>query len=182
MKTTTFLSIAVAAVFLFASPAAAQTVEQTLIHQRYKLGTEMKKNPSIRKRLIYLTHKEVGSQGDAAQQMFIETVMNRAYARKMTLAKTMNSKYYPPLRSKMRGIAPRHERKYALMIDKALEGSNLSHFATDNASNQPGNKLAAKRKKQGRPGVTAGGEFFYVDGPHIWFYKKMTQLVGRVTQ
>jgi hypothetical protein len=61
---------------------------------RAKFAGELK-NPAIRDRLMNLTHKEVGSQGQQAQKALIETVINRAAARKQSLDQTMRLGYYP---------------------------------------------------------------------------------------
>lgn len=165
-----------ALLFMTMSASAQDSVTETLIKQRHKFDVELNEKPAVLKKLIYLTHKEVGSQGPKAQQMFIETVMNRANAKKWSLDKTMNPAYYPPLRKKVTSLPPSMAKKYMGMAYNALEGMNKANFATDNASNQKGNRLAAKRQKQGRRGVVEGGEFFYVDIGNLPFFREMDKM------
>lgn len=173
------------AVFLVALTALATpgqslwSVEDHLAHQRLQFEYELEKNPRLMTKLTYLVDKEVGTQGTKAQQMFLETVMNRAVAREEKIADVLTPAYYPPLRKGVRPVGKAKEKKYAALLDNVLEGSNLSNFATDNASNdrRAKNMLMNKRKKQGRPGVVERGEFFYVDRPYHHFYTKMRNLL-----
>jgi hypothetical protein len=89
--------------------------------------------PAIRDRLMALTHKEVGSQGRQAQNALIETVINRAAARKQSLDQTMRLGYYPNM-GNTNALSEEQRQQYGPMIDEAIGGANISNYATGNAS------------------------------------------------
>jgi hypothetical protein len=91
------------------------------------------REPAIRYRLMALTHKEVGSQGRQAQKALIETVINRAAARKWSLDQTMRLGYYPDM-GNTNALSEEQRQQYGPMIDEALGGTNISNYATGNAS------------------------------------------------
>ena len=93
------------------------------------------KDPAIRDRLMTLTHKEVGSQGQQAQKALIETVINRAAARKQSLDETMRPGYYPNMGNAII-LSEEQRQQYGAMIDEAMAGANISNYATGNASKE----------------------------------------------
>ena len=105
---------------------------QGLAADRAKFAGELQ-DPAIKARLFSLTHKEVGSQGPEAQQAFMETVFNRASARGQTLDRTMQRGYYPAVSMKHVPGAD-----YSSTLDAVRGGSNVSNFATGNASGSVG--------------------------------------------
>jgi hypothetical protein len=68
---------------------------QSLADQRARFGAEMTADPDVKARLQGLTFHEVGDQGEAAQDAFVQGVMNRAASRNQTLKRAMGSDYYP---------------------------------------------------------------------------------------
>jgi hypothetical protein len=156
-------------------PTTGQTtwdISEHLAIQRKRFDAELQDNPHTLKKLLYLVDREVGSQGTKAQQMFLETVVNRAAARNEDIEDVMTPAYYPPMRKRVVSVGKWKERHYTGLLDAVLDGSNLSHFATDNASAG----LAANRRAR-YSGVTSGGEFFYVDRPYTHFLRKMQAMI-----
>lgn len=126
---------------------------------RDRLAEELK-DPRIRDRLIAYTKAEVGGQGPQAQQAFIESIFNRAVARRQTLERTLSGSYFPDV-THQRAQGPVGEAQrasYAPLVRDVLGGSNLSNFATGNASGTVG--FAG-----GPQTYAAGGERFGVEGP-----------------
>ena len=90
-------------------------------------------DPAVRERLMRLTEAEVGGQGPATTHAFMETVFNRAAARGQSLTEAMNdASYYPAV--SLRGKAPTDRDMYGKALDNVLSGSNVSNYATGNAS------------------------------------------------
>ena len=160
------------AVFIMASAASAQTVADTLTTMRAPFDVELSNNYSVLRKFVFLTDEAVGSQGEEAQQAFVEMVMNQAVAKKWSLNRVMNKKYFPQLKQEIVDLPISVHRKYVNLIDNALEGSNVALFMTDSASG----KLASKRKMAGRHGVDVGNEFFYVDLGHMPFFREMDKM------
>ena len=122
-------------------------------------------NPAVRARMQALTVAEVGASNPRAQRALMETIFNRAQATNTTLMQTMNSRYYAPMQH---GGAAMARAESAVRNNPALQrqlddgmrdvraGSNVSNYATDNAS--AGVARAAERSQA----ITAriGGETF----------------------
>ncbi|MFG1381263.1 hypothetical protein [Xanthobacter versatilis] len=112
-------------------------------------------------RLAAITQAEVGGQGPQAQQAFMESVLNRAAARGQTLAQTLTGGYFPPVtyqHADRFATDPQLAGRYGGMVGNVLGGSNVSQFATGNASGGVG--------FNGGPQVSAyGGERFGIEGP-----------------
>lgn len=118
-------------------------------------------DPRVRDSLFALTHAEVGGQGPQAQQAFIESVFNRAAARKRSLYDTINDrKYFPPVTfSRMSAGVPDNMRDhYGGLFQNVVGGSNISNLATGNASGTVG--FAG-----GPQTFAANGERFGIEGP-----------------
>lgn len=98
-------------------------------------------DPKVRSRLLALTEAEVGSQGPEAQQAFMETIFNRAAARKQSLWDTMHGSYFPDItheRTASKTGDPSLERKYGDIYKSVYGGSNIANYATGNASGTVG--------------------------------------------
>jgi hypothetical protein len=90
------------------------------------------------------TYAEVGNENDPARQAYIESVMNCAVSRNMSLNATLSSAYnpvtkkgyYPPETISQLNRQPSQAVQDNLnpMIDRALSGSNIAKFATGNQS------------------------------------------------
>lgn len=122
---------------------------------------ELEQNPKIRDALFALTHAEVGGQGPQAQQAFMETVFNRAAARKKTLADTIYDRgYFPAITHQRmaRGVPQQLSQVYSDLYKKVADGSNVSNWATGNAS-------GTVKFNGGPETFAAAGERFGVEGP-----------------
>lgn len=99
-------------------------------------------DPTVRARLFAITNAEVGGQGSAAQQAFMETIFNRASARNMSLASVLGDRGYFPAETFANAdrfmTDPAMEQKYAAMLAQVRAGSNVSGYATGNASGTVG--------------------------------------------
>ncbi len=117
-------------------------------------------DPAVRERMMRLTEAEVGGQGSAATHAFMESVFNRAAARGQTLTEAMNdSGYYPKV--SLRGKEPTDRAGYSTALDNVLSGSNISNYATGNAS---GRVMFAGGPQTYNPGT---GERFGREGPDM---------------
>ena len=101
-------------------------------------------DPDLRRKLISTDARRVGDQNDQAKQAYIESVMNRAVARNLSLDSTISSLHDPrtdtgyyPLStiSKLSHTPSQAERdKLNQIIDRVLAGSNLASYATGSES------------------------------------------------
>ena len=127
-------------------------VEQRLAAQRAGVGNYYNTNESEKYRLALKLYQEL--QGDSEGRVGIaEAMMNRMNA---TGQNMLNPKYYP---SKPEDLAYNAERDRALRANSALlqqiysemarafAGSNISNYATDWASDSPGNMVASNAAK-----------------------------------
>lgn len=133
-------------------------------------------DPRVRSGLLALTHAEVGSQGPEAQQAFMESVVNRAAARGKSLADTIYDRGYFPSITHQRmasGIPSGMDGHYGGLLDKVLGGSNVSNYATGNASGTVG--FAG-----GPQTFAANGERFGVEGPDRSWASRMGAGPGSV--
>jgi hypothetical protein len=117
-------------------------------------------DPRVRDKLLAYTKAEVGGQGPAAWQAFIETTLNRAVARGKTLADTLSGAYFPreTHQNAARGVNDKIRASYDPVVQSVLAGSNVTNYATGNASGTVG--FAG-----GPQTYAAGGERFGVEGP-----------------
>jgi hypothetical protein len=140
-------------------PSMTSISNNVLAAERARLAAEYLNNPAIRQRVAALTAAEVGGQGAEAQQAFIETIFNRAAARKQSLDRTMQANYYATMRG--RGLRPASAAKQAeiaALADKVIAGSDVAQLAT-------GNFAYAGRGYAGGYGTRRiGGEQFSVQG------------------
>ena len=130
---------------------------------RSKFKEEFEKNPAVMAQLFSLAKAEVGSQGPKAIQMWMETVFNRAHARGRSIAFIISpdseSPSYWPKGQHRPKLTENEMKEYGKHFKEVMEGSNLTDYATDNASSD----LAVRREKSGRRGRWENGEFFYTD-------------------
>jgi hypothetical protein len=76
-------------------------------------------------------------QGSMAMQAYMESVMNRAIARKKSLDQTISdANYYPrtTLSKLNRQISKSEQQALDPLIEQVLAGSNLANYATGNES------------------------------------------------
>jgi len=117
-------------------------------------------DPAVRNRLFAMTEAEVGGQGPAAQQAFMETLFNRGSARGMSLSQVMSDRAYFPestFTNADRVMGSNLDAKYAGMFGQVRGGSNISGWATGNASGTVG-------FGGGPQTFAAGGERFGIEG------------------
>ena len=101
-----------------------------------QFGAELQ-DPNVRRLLAASTQAEVGGQGPQAEQAYIESVMNRALSQRYTLSRAIQDPaYYPAttMRQLGHGYGPDTQGRINGMITNALQGSNISNFATGNES------------------------------------------------
>jgi hypothetical protein len=93
-------------------------------------------DPEVRKRLFAYAEAEVGGQGPEAKQAFLESVLNRASARGKTISETLSSSYFPKSThdKAAKGISQEKMESYSDVFGNVMGGSNISGFATGNAS------------------------------------------------
>lgn len=124
-------------------------------------------DPRVIDRLIGYTRAEVGDQGPEAQQAFIESVLNRGISRDQPLAKVLSGSYFPDVTHSRadRPVSEAERAKYGPLIQSVLGGSNVTNYATGNASGSVG--------FAGGPQTAAyGGERYGVEGPdRNWWLK-----------
>ena len=132
---------------------------------RSRFKKELENNPELAQRIMSLAKAEVGSQGPAAQQKWMETIFNRAYAQRKSLEQVIDpDNGYWPSGQKRPQLSKAELDAYQATLGRIVAGSNESNYATDNASRG----LAKRREKSGRVGTWDNGEFFYTD----FHYKK----------
>lgn len=126
-------------------------------------------DPRLRSALLALAHAEVGGQGPQAQQAFLESVLNRAAARGKSLSDTIYDRNYFPSITHQRmagGIPANMAGHYGSLLDSVVGGSNVSNYATGNASGTVG--------FAGGPQTFAhGGERFGIEGPDRAWARRM---------
>lgn len=157
--------------------AAAPSTESVpaLAEERRRFAEELK-DPDVAARLAAYTRAEVGGQGPQAEQAFIETIMNRAASRGQTIRETLPGSrgttpgtYFPNIthqRAAQFAADPRTLDRYRSQIEAVLGGSNISGYATGNASGAVG--------FAGGPQTSAyGGERFGVEGPDIGWARRI---------
>jgi hypothetical protein len=134
--------------------------DDDLVNQRSQFADEIQ-DPNVQAQLFNLTHNEVGRQGPEAQQAFMETVFNRAASRGQSLSFALNDRnYYPGVSFRPAKMDEDTVANYQKMLDAAAAGSNISNYATGNASGNVG--FAG-----GPQTYSAGGERFGIEGPDL---------------
>lgn len=152
---------------------------------RSKFNDQMS-DPAVRSAVLARMRIEVGSQGPKAQQMWLETVFNRAASRNLTLMKAVdNHDGYYPRKDDHRWKSTRNNppiSNHEKLLDAVhIGGSDLSKGATGNASDTTGfdqgrGKIIRTQEEADKTGVPigkfwapgqtaeAGGERFGIEG------------------
>lgn len=147
------------------NPPVDNTADPNLATSRSDFANQLK-DPAVQNALNQRTYSEVGSLGPAAQQAFIESVMNRAACRNMSLMGALDNHdgYYPSGLSGPSG-------NYGDITQAVLNGSNISNGATGNSSRDSSGHIVGfgqGHDVNGNPiGLTAGpfnGEYFGLEG------------------
>ena len=127
--------------------------------------------------LYAMTRAEVGGQGADAQQAFMESIFNRASSRGMSLEQTLSNKNYFPqstFDAANKYASQSNPVAYDELLNKVRAGSNISGFATGNASGTVG--FAG-----GPMTYASGGERFGIEGPDKAWARQMEEMT-RVQQ
>lgn len=135
-------------------------------------------DPTTRRTLIGNVAAEVGDQFKANPDVArakLETIANRAAARGMTLAQAATDRaYYPPVTlQRMQRVSPDVEAQYGPLIDEVAGGSNVSNYATGNASGTVG--FAGGPQTYQAPGTY---ERFGIEGPDRRWADQQMRLGG----
>jgi hypothetical protein len=132
--------------------------EQDLADFRAQHAAELE-DPRVLGEFFNLTRNEVGGQGPEARQAFMETVLNRAQARGQTLSQAINDRrYYPSVSYRPSSMSAEKVADYSGTLQDVIGGSNISNYATGNASGRVG-------FNGGPHTFSAGGERFGIEGP-----------------
>ena len=137
-----------------------------LAADRAKFQAELDANPALREKILRIAANEQGKHGTGTQAV-LESMMNRASFKGTSLAaqaKWVGEGGYYAQGNMGRGALENKEHAAILnkSLDNALKGSNVSDYATDNASQG----LAARRTANQEMKFTKsyGGESFYQPG------------------
>ena len=86
------------------------------------------------------TRREVGGQGDQAIQAFMETIFNRAASRGRSIYQTVTGAYYGKNNDGglTNALSAEMSERYNNILNTVLGGSNITKFATGNASGNVG--------------------------------------------
>ena len=155
--------------YLSTDPNAGISSDPALAGIRANYSQELS-DPNVAGKLYSLTHQEVGTQGPAAQQAFVETVFNRAAARGMSLAQTVSDpNYYPAVSLRPTALSQDHIDHYEGLAANAVQGSNISNYATGNASGTVGFDGGPQTFK-------AGGERFGIEKHDLGWAQNFDQM------
>jgi len=153
-------------------PVRAQTVGN-LKSLRAPLIKELEGNPKLQRDLNDLTEAEIGDQGSAARTAFVESVFNRAISRHQTLDYVIHNRgkpYYPW--TTMRHVGSGYGRDTSAIVKGVGDGSNLSDYATGNASHGVGFDHGPKTYDPHT------GEYFGVEGSDLPWVRLQKRYEG----
>jgi hypothetical protein len=114
-----------------------------LANERGAFVKELDSNPDLKRTLMQSVYAEVGNQSPRIQQVYLESVMNRALARKQTLYNTITDKdYYPETTLRQLGPGkPEAPKEFQTNLTPAIQtvlgGSNVANYATGNQGWDP---------------------------------------------
>jgi len=134
---------------------------------RERFDAELR-DPKVRDRLIAYIKAEVGGQGQDAQQAIAETFFNRGTARNQRLRDVLSGSYFPSITHQRasRPVTDADRAAYGPLIDKVMQGSNLTNYATGNASGTVG--FAG-----GPQTYASGGERYGIEGPDKNWWQRL---------
>jgi hypothetical protein len=149
--------------------AAAQNFGQSMnpqLHtERARYREEMARDPMLRTRMLQVMYNEQGRHPQGVQAI-AESALNRASVRRTSLRRQLGWYRHEPHGYYQTKTMGRGYDRYLGTLNQALEnalnGSNISNFATDNSS---GN-LASRERSSGRFRYRSGysGETFFAPG------------------
>jgi hypothetical protein len=122
-----------------APPAPDDTRFGELANNRGAFVKEMDSNPDLKRILMQSVYAEVGNQSPRMQQVYLESVMNRALSRKQSLYQAITDPgYYPKETLNQLGAdKPAAPTDFTPAINTVLGGSNVAKFATGNQGIDP---------------------------------------------
>jgi hypothetical protein len=125
-------------------------VDARLADLRAQFAQEFQNNPDLARKFLASTQAEVGDQSKDFQQGYVEAVLNRAALRHETLDDTLSSdhdQWYGTGKNRYQGyydhktiaqlgkqFHPDQLSDFQGMIHNAMNGSNISNYATGNES------------------------------------------------
>jgi hypothetical protein len=115
------------------APSSATNLMQL---RQSRFGQELS-DPNTRRLFAASVNAEVGGQGPRAEQAYVESVMNRAASRGMTLEQAIRDVHYYPsttINKLGEGFGPDQQGRINGYIQNALRGSNVANYATGNES------------------------------------------------
>ncbi len=146
---------------------------QALAGARARYAEELK-NPSIRRQLFARVESENGGAGATAQ---IESIVNRAIARGQSLETVLGGSYWAKdgTANMQRMLASGSVPDYSKNLDEVMGGSNVTSFATGNASYAPNNPEFNKYPfgRGGEHTQKVNGELYGQEAGTVGWYKKL---------
>jgi len=146
-------------------PNAPSEPTNRLGRERYDAELQ---NQRVRDRLIAYMKAETGGQGPEASQAVAETFANRGIARQQPLSRVLSGSYFPSSThsAASRPVTDADRAKFGPIIDKVMAGSNITNYATGNASGTVG--FAG-----GPQTFASGGERFGIEGPDKGWWNRI---------
>jgi hypothetical protein len=138
----------------------------SLADQRQRFATEMQNNPGLRDKIMRIMANEEGNSPSGGQAI-VESMMNRALVRGTSLeqqARWVGEGGYYQEGNMGRGA---NREILGAAIDRALAGSNVANFATDNSSQGLAERERASGKfryRAGGPGGVGVGDTYFAPG------------------
>jgi hypothetical protein len=146
---------------------------------RAPLAQEFQSNPDLKRKFMALISAEAGDQSDQAKLAFAESIVNRAIARGQDLYGTLDNTYghyFPPktINQLGRPISASEQKVLSPFIDKVMNGSNISNYAT-------GNESGPKDLSEGapitfKPGGPKDYERFMIENPDLGWASKLSPV------
>ncbi|SHG91845.1 peptidoglycan recognition protein family protein [Bradyrhizobium erythrophlei] len=162
------------------SPTGGSRVYGGLADARDRARQELKDKPWLNDKAMHIFAGE--NPDPTASTSLWESAINRAAVRGTSLEQelrtTSEGGYYAGWSD---NISPQTRKTLEASRDRALNYSNTSNYATDNASNQPGNRLAERDVTSGRfqeRAVQNREHFFAPLGESPKWHEKWSSLVN----
>jgi hypothetical protein len=146
---------------------------------RAPLAQEFQSNPDLKRKFMALISAEAGDQSDQAKLAFAESVVNRAIARGHDLYGTLDNtygRYFPPktINQLARPISDSEQKVLSPFIDKVMNGSNISNYATGNESGPE--DLSEGAPITFKPGGPKDYERFMIENKDLGWASKLSPI------
>jgi len=127
------------------------------------------KDPIVASRFYSNLETEVGSGNAVRTQAYMEATINRSIARNKSLMETISDTgYYPGVSLRNVAVSAKAIQAYNAALDRVAAGSNITNYATGNASLGVGFAGGPRT-------FSSGGEDFGREGPDLWWANKMSR-------